>query len=261
MLAQQDLVQVRDYVVKILPQLLREDPEVGVVIEGILAEQFPRRDEFARMLDKLDRLHNDTKEEFGEVRQQFKQVDQRFEQVDQRFEQVDQRFEQVDQRFDGIDKTLLGLKRDNFKLKAGQENLMKRMDGQEAWLNVAIGNLRNDKGATAEDMFAEGFRYGLQKPDIKAEHIRLRQKLVDSEGLVFKAGFETEVDLIAQNNSLIVFEVKSNAKPGEVGFFALKVELITHQNPDKKIRAVFVALGARETVRQRCLKDGIELLG
>jgi adenylate kinase family enzyme len=54
--------------------------------EGILAEQFPRRDEFARLLDEMTQQRQ-------EMNQQFKQVDQRFEQVDQRFEQVEQEWD------------------------------------------------------------------------------------------------------------------------------------------------------------------------
>jgi hypothetical protein len=45
---QPDLTQFRDYLLKVLPQLLREEPELVATIDGIVARQFPRRDEFAR---------------------------------------------------------------------------------------------------------------------------------------------------------------------------------------------------------------------
>ena len=53
MLNEIELVQVRDYVIGILPELLRQEPEIATTIEGMLAQQFPRRDEFARLLDEV----------------------------------------------------------------------------------------------------------------------------------------------------------------------------------------------------------------
>ncbi|MEZ4663084.1 MAG: DUF3782 domain-containing protein, partial [Caldilineaceae bacterium] len=131
--------EIEEYILKRLPQVLEQDPNFATLIEGMLAEKFPRRDEFARMLDELQEHRRDTRQEFKqaderlssieqevqehrrETRAEFKLVDerlssveqeiqehrrethQRFEQVDQRFEQVDQRFEQVDQRFEQVD--------------------------------------------------------------------------------------------------------------------------------------------------------------
>jgi hypothetical protein len=48
MLDEKELAQVREYVISILPELLRSEPEIATTIEGILAQHFPRRDEFAR---------------------------------------------------------------------------------------------------------------------------------------------------------------------------------------------------------------------
>jgi len=58
-LDEKDLVQIRNYVIRILPELLREEPEIATTIEGILAQQFPRRDEFARLLDELTLLREE----------------------------------------------------------------------------------------------------------------------------------------------------------------------------------------------------------
>ncbi|MFQ5594710.1 MAG: hypothetical protein ACE5HA_11240, partial [Anaerolineae bacterium] len=99
----------------------------------------------------------------------------------------------------------------------------------------------------------------LKNPDISPDKIRLRQRLVDVEGQVFKRGFATEVDLIAENDRLIVFEVKATAKPSEVDIFALKAELVAAQNPDRQVRGVLITLAPSEDVRQRCAECGLEL--
>jgi hypothetical protein len=299
MLDEKELIQVRDYVIGILPELLSQQPEIARVIEGIIAVQCPRRDEFARLLDEVreerleaKRRHEQTEAGFGkmehrfeqmdarfedlreETNQRFAQVDQRFEQVDQRFEQVDQRFEQVDQHFeqvdqhlaqidqrlDNMDQTMLGLKREVVQLRQGQETIIKQANTREAWLLSLLGNEANRKGAIIEEQFAAGLRYGLKNPNISAETLRLRQKLEDKEGQIFKPGYTTEVDIIVDNDKIILFELKSTGRPDDVDAFASKVELMARQNQDKHVTGTFVVIGASEAVRQRCLELGIQLV-
>ncbi len=260
MLDQVELVQVRDYVIKILPELLRTEPEIGTTIEGILAQHFPRRDELARMLGEVREFRGETNQRFEQIDSRFEQIDSRFEQIDSRFEQIDSRFEQIDKRFDGIDRSLLLLRREQIQLKAGQESMMKRMDGVESWMSFVNGVVRNEKGNALEEITAAALRYKLQNPDIAPENVRLRQKLVDYEGTVFAKGFETEVDIIAENGELLVFEVKSTGRVSDVGFFALKVNLVRTQNPQKRVRGLFIAPAATAEIREQCTKHGLQLL-
>jgi len=71
------------------------------------------------------------------------------------------------------------------------------LDQQEQWFNLMVGQLGEGKGHGLEDMMAIALAYGLKNPQITPESIRLRQTLIDREGLMFKRGFKTEVDLIA----------------------------------------------------------------
>jgi len=264
-LNERDLQQVRDYVIRVLPGLLREEPEIAATIEGILAQQFPRRDEFARLLDELALLREDTERRFAlqiEETQQFREgTEKRFnllhDQMDKRFALL---WEDMERRFEQSDRTLVDVRRGVAKLEHGHEMLLNRMEGQGAWLRFVTGTLQAEKGKTLEDMFAAALRYGLQDPDIAPEKIRLRQRLVDTEGQVFKPGFATEVDLITENSKLTVFEVKATAKPSDVDFFALKVQLVEARNPDKEVQGTFIALAAGPDVRHRCADYGLALV-
>ena len=104
MLAEAELQKVKAYVLRKLPDVLRQDTEFALYLEGMLAEKFPRRDEFALLLSRSENLQKELSEFRNETNQRFEQVDKRFEQVDKRFEQVDKRFEQVDKRFEQVDK-------------------------------------------------------------------------------------------------------------------------------------------------------------
>jgi hypothetical protein len=92
----EEIQQLKQLVLRELPQVLLQDTEFALVLEGMLSERFPRRDEFARLLDEVCAF----RQESG---QQFEQIDRRFEQIDRRFEQGDRRFEKIEQRLGKVD--------------------------------------------------------------------------------------------------------------------------------------------------------------
>ncbi|MFN8493577.1 MAG: DUF3782 domain-containing protein [Caldilineaceae bacterium] len=96
------LEELEEFILERLPRVLERDPRFVTFIEGIVAEKFPRRDEFARLLDEIQQHRKETAAQFGQVEQRFEQVDQRLDRMDQRFAQIDQRFAQVDQRIDNL---------------------------------------------------------------------------------------------------------------------------------------------------------------
>jgi len=248
-----------------LPQLLRDEPEIVTTLEGIIAHQLPRRDEFARLADEFAKQqHFDLTQQLGLLRDEMnlrldRQFDLLHEEMEQRFEsqreeiellreevkllrvEMDRRFEQVDQRFEQAHHDHLDIKRRVIKVESSQETLIKKVSGLETWLKFVTGNLGTEKGQTLEDMFAVALRYGLNNSDIAPESIQLRQDLVDTEGVVFKKNYVTEVDLIAEDGKFIVFEVKATAKRSDVDFFGLKVELVQAQNPNQPVQGVFIS--------------------
>lgn len=157
-------------------------------------------------------------------------------------------------------KEILLSKREIIKVQHGQEMMMKRMDGMQAWMDYNLGNLRSQKGQQLEDMVAMALRYGLENPTIKPESLRLQQKLVDTTGEVFYKGYTSEVDLMTENGELTVFEVKATAKRGDVYLFAQKIKLIAIQNPDQPVKGVLICLAARDEVAKECDYHHIKLV-
>jgi len=82
------------------------------------------RDEYRKVLSRLDVLE----ERFVQLEQR---IDQRFEQVDQRFEQVDQRFEQVEARLDQI----------NQRIDEQSAQLNQRLDEQSTQFDQRIDSV------------------------------------------------------------------------------------------------------------------------
>ena len=149
----------------------------------------------------------------------------------QNFEQVDRRFEQMGKHFEDL----------------------------QDWVELVVGRSQVRSGRNLEDVVAAALRVALKRPDIRPESIRLRQKIVDTEGWVFPRGRQKEIDLVASDEEYLAFEVKSAAEVDDVDYFADKVELLRLLNPDKTVRGVFITLAPEPDVRQRCQELGIEL--
>lgn len=211
MLATPELAEQRSALIREVRLALQADPEFALFLEGLLAEKFPRRDEFARLLDEVEALRNEQRE---------------------KFEQVDKRFEELTQEIHNL--------RD--------------------WVELIGGRLQTRVGRNLENIVAGALRLGLKRPDIDPAQVKLRQIINDPTGLVYKPGKTKEVDVVAQNGELIVFEVKSAPDVDDVSAFAEKVELIKLQNPDKRVSGVVVALGVEPEVRRHCQNLGLQLI-
>ena len=112
-----------------------------------------------------------------------------------------------------------------------------------------------------EEVFALGLSYGLKDREILPETIQLRQKFMDTECSVYsRKGKYIEVDIIAEDGKLIVFEVKATAVGTDVDTFSDKVKLIQHQNPDKQVEGILISPGATDEIKEWCAEYNIELL-
>jgi len=252
---QKTIQEIEDYILHELPRVLEKDTRFALFLEGLLSEKFPRRDEFSQMLAEMREMREDMNQLREDMNQLREDMNQLREDMNQLREETNRRFDEVNSRLDKQHKDILVLKRDVTRINASQQNLLRRYDGQEAWFKVNLGDLGNLKGKRLEEMFAAGLRYGLGDPDISAEQIRLRQRLKDD--VFFPKG--TEVDVIARNGELIVFEIKATGYEDDVNTFAHKMKIFRDQHPDVRVRGVLACMGA-EHLRERCLEENIELL-
>jgi len=266
-LGQKTIQEIEDYILRELPRVLEEDARFVLFLEGLISEKFPRRDEFSQMLAEMRQTREEINREMKQMREetnrrfdeQREETNRRFDEVnshiDEQREETNRRFDEVNSRIDEQHKDILILKKNYIRLNSSQENLLRRYDGQEAWFKVNLGDFRNLKGKKLEEMFAAGLCYGLGDPDISADQIRLRQKLKDD--VFFPKG--TEVDVVARDGELIVFEIKATGYEDDVNTFSQKMKIFRDQHPGVRVRGVLACMGA-EHLRERCLEENIELL-
>ena len=161
--------------------------------------------------------------EFGQFRTE---VNERFKKIDERFEEISQQIARTDAKVD-----------------------------------LTVGGFQRRAGRKLENMVAEVLRFGLKRQDVSADNVRLRQTLADVEGVVGPAGRTYEVDILVDNSSLVVFEVKSAAcKVEEIDRFADKVALVRRQHPGKTVEGALISLEPADTVKARCAEWGIQIV-
>jgi len=199
-------------------------------------------------------------EEHLDQRQQ--QIDLLREKMNRRLEKIETRLDQQQQQIDLLRKDVLDLERQIAQIISDIEQMNIEIIQFDGWLKLISGMKGDEKGQALEQTFALGLSYGLKDRDIKPETIQLRQLFVDSEGVVFfKKGKLIEVDLIAENHKLTVFEVKSSPEEADVEHFAKKIKVVQLAHPEKQVQGIFISPGASEAVEQHCQEWGIQFLG
>ncbi len=271
-------------------ELLQEDMVKRFeLLQAEMNRRFEASDKrFELLQEEVRQLREDMDRRFEEIDKRFEllqaEMNRRFEEIDKRFEllqaEMNRRFEEIDKRFELLQEEVKQLredmnrgfeeeKRERLDMKRRLikvESTVTRMDDKmtlfDAWLNVVTGNVGDKRGQEAEQLFALGLSYGLKRSDIKPETIQLRQLFMDEEGIVFpKKGKYIEVDILAEDGKLEVFEVKITAVETDVAIFARKVQLIQHQTPDKQVSGIFISPEASEEVKQCCAEYDLTFVG
>jgi hypothetical protein len=262
---------------RVLPQLLREHPEVRYELWGLMLEAFPSRQELLAFLEELRALREESNRRFEglqhEIAQRFEAVDQRFEtllrEMNQRFEAVDQRFEtllrEMNQRFEAVDRRFEAVDQ---RFETSLREMNQRFEAADRRFEGIFAELREQR----LHLSALGGRVGrglefLVKgivEEFAGESFPLADRLVliDTEGEVFGVpGAEVEFDLYAHNGRAYLVEVKSHLKTDDVLKFQRKAmfaeaklgrpltRLILALSMDSKAEALMQRLGIEYQVR------------
>jgi hypothetical protein len=269
---------------RVLPQLLREHPEVRYELWGLMLEAFPSRQELLAFLEELralreesnrrfEGLHHEIAQRFEavdqrfetllrEMNQRFEAVDRRFEVVDQRFEtllrEMNQRFEAVDRRFEAVDQRFeTSLREMNQRFEAADrrfEGIFAELREQRLHLSALAGRVGRGLEFLVKGIVEEFAGESFPLAD--------RLVLVDTVGEVFGVpGAEVEFDLYAHNGRAYLVEVKSHLKTDDVLKFQRKAmfaeaklgrpltRLILALSMDSKAEALMQRLGIEYQVR------------
>lgn len=244
------LEEIEELILERLPIILERNPRFVTFIEGIVAEKFPRRDEFARLLDEVQQHRAETarqskrveqrvehvdqqlQEHRAETAEQFNRIDERFAQVDQRFAQVDQRFAQVDQRFDQADQRF--------------DALVQRMEDGFRNVQISIDRLGARWGIRNEALFRQTMREVLEK----SYGARVEERFIGGE----------QFDCIIIDRNHILIEISASVGKDILKKLQRKRQLYTDETGVAPARFLLV-VGSIYSQRANDLRDaGFEVI-
>ncbi len=151
---------------------------------------------------------------------------------------------------------------DTFRLRNDErfDQMDQRFSDLRDWVEMIVGRFQTRSGRKLEDVVAGTMRLVLGRDDILSENVRLRQPIEDVDGLIGPSGRRYEVDILVDNSTLLVFEVKSVCEVEDVDRFADKVALMRTLHPDKIVDGVIVTMAPLNEVETRCVEWGIKLV-
>ncbi len=151
---------------------------------------------------------------------------------------------------------------DTFRLRNDErfDQMDQRFSDLRDWVEMIVGRFQTRSGRKLEDVVAGTMRLVLGRDDILSENVRLRQPIEDVDGLIGPSGRRYEVDILVDNSTLLVFEVKSVCEVEDVDRFADKVALMRTLHPDKTVDGVIVTMAPLNEVETRCVEWGIKLV-
>jgi len=214
-----------------------------------------RFDQVDEHLQQVDGHLQQVDEHLQQVDEHLQQVDGHLQQVDGHLQQVDGHLQQVDGHLEGVDEHLEGV-------DARFDQIDRTIADLRDWVEVNVGGLQRRSGRKLEDVVAGALRVALERPDIRPDQLRLRQRMVDETGIVGLPGQKRpfEVDILAQDGQITVFEVKSYCEWEDIDRLADKVKFIGQANPGVKVEGIMIAMSIGDDVRERCTELGITLV-
>ena len=160
-----------------------------------------------------------------------------------------------DERFEQLFKELRALREDSNR---GFDAMDRRFDDLEDWVGIVVGGFQRRAGRGLEDAIAGTLRIALGK-DVKPEHIMMRRKITDDEGLIGPKGRGYEIDLCVTNEESLIFEIKSYAEEEDIERFNDKAELAMQKLGLKKVVKAFITLEKHPSFVKQCEKMGIHV--
>lgn len=200
-LTTEQLEQAKRYILKSLPQILEQSPEFVVFVEGVVADKFPRRDEFARLLDQVEAHRRETQQFQRETSERFDKIDSRFDKIDERLGKMDVRFDKVDERFD-------------------------KMDNRFDSLELTLARLGSRWGIHSEDLFRKTMKSGLEESfEASVEEKNIQGEQFDL--VVMKNGDHILIEIAAsvRRNILERLDRKKALYISEVGIVPARIIL------------------------------------
>lgn len=187
--------ELKAFIVKELPRIIAEHPEIKYEILGLVTESFVKKDDFKAVLDEIRLLRED--------------FNRRFEEHSRRLEEHSRRLDEHSRRIEELTQAIVGLREDFNK---GFEEHSRRIEEHSR----RIEELSSAFWALKKSVDTIGSRWGIFVEDVfRNSMMLLLDKHFGARVEEITVG-EYQVDLVITNGAHILIELSSSTKEKDV---------------------------------------------
>jgi len=234
---------IKQIVMRELPTIMQEDPEVQRLILQLSRQHFADKQEtesrFDRVLDELRRDREDNTRKWDDQNRKWKENQRELRAM--RDEQ-NRKWEAQNRTWEANQATI------NAMLEEIRD-LSRKHDS-------TIGALGARWGLHTEQSFRNAAK-GILEDSFGVEVINVTE--FDDEGEVFGRPDQVELDVIVQDGTLILCEIKSSMSKSDVYIFERKVRFYEKRHKRTADRALVISPMVEERARQVARKLGVEV--
>ncbi|MHA1651497.1 MAG: hypothetical protein ACTSYB_15005 [Candidatus Helarchaeota archaeon] len=241
-ISDEELAKLEKTIIEGLPLLLEKKPEIEVIINRILAKNFPTRTELTELINEM-RTQRIQLEQNQKKQAQF---------LTTHGEELKEHGKELKSIREELKEHGKELKEHGKELKSIREEL-KEHNHILIRLDKGIGTIGRKIGADLEKLTKNIYLETLKKQGIDIKQIKRRKK--------FKVnGEEFEIDIYIENETVLLFETKYSATIHDAKEFLHKIKLIQTAYPSKKIQAFLIAINTLDDIDEFCEKNSIYLI-
>ncbi len=278
----QNLEELKRLVLKVLPEIIKEDPVIKAYIKDLLKDSFAEKDKtedrIEKLYEELVRLREESEKRWQEYLEERERM---WAELERQREESNRRWEQYIQE---RDKMWVELERQREESERKWEEYKKALEEQREILmqhakileehskaiqtlmeevkrlsrkhDSTIGALGARWGLHSEESFRNALKGILEESfPVKVE----RYINYDKEGIVFGRPDQIELDLIIKNGEIIVAEIKSSMSKADVYAFLRKLDFYQSKEGVKVSRAIIISPMVDPKAKEVALKNGIEV--
>jgi len=275
-----DKNELREYLIKELPAIIKKEPTVIQSIYLIHRNNFSDKDKtderFDRMFEELaknreednkqwqetnKRLDEKWEEQNRQFKQEMKETNKRLDETirrsDEKWEEQKRQWQETDKRMD--EKWEETNKRMDESMRQSDERfnaMLQEIKDIRSRQESSIGALGARWGIAAESSFRNGLKAILEdRFDVEV----LNVTEYDHEGFVFRQPDQVELDVIIRNGEIIIIEIKSSMSRSQMYTFHRKVQFYEKQHNCKATAIMVISPMIDKYAQKVADKIGIEV--
>ncbi len=278
----QNLEELKRLVLKVLPEIIKEDPVIKAYIKDLLKDSFAEKDKtedrIEKLYEELVRLREESEKRWqeyledrermwAELERQREESNKRWEQYiqerDKMWAELERQREESERKWEEYKKALEEQREilmQHAKIleehSKAIQTLMEEVKRLSRKHDSTIGALGARWGLHSEESFRNALKGILEESfPVKVE----RYINYDKEGIVFGRPDQIELDLIIKNGEIIVAEIKSSMSKADVYAFLRKLDFYQSKEGVKVSRAIIISPMVDPKAKEVALKNGIEV--